>query len=323
MKLLYIQSNIGWIFDYINQYIINALIRLNINLKVVRLENEGKNILEIVKNFKPNIIFCILGHGITATLINQMKKFGAKTACWYVDDPYTIDLTVNSAKYFDYVFTIDSNCVRYYMNSGCKKVFFVPLGVDESVFYPIEVDDFYKSDICFVGSAFPNRIELIDKIAPYIATRKVRIIGQWWDRLKSYDMLRPYITGNIMNPYEIMKFYRGAKINLNIHRYYDCPILPFNKNRIEAYTPNNRTFEIAACNSFQLTDYRKDLDKFYEIGSEIIVFKDERDLIDKIEYYLSNPYERERISYNSYLRTISKHTYVCRLSQILNVIKND
>lgn len=87
-------------------------------------------------------------------------------------------------------------------------------------------------------------------------------------------------------------------------------------------SPNNRIFDISLAGGFQIVDYREDLDKFYEIDKEIVVFNDEKDLIDKIEYYLGNENIRSKIAKKAYLRTIKEHLFVHRLSFVLDIIKN-
>lgn len=51
---------------------------------------------------------------------------------------------------------------------------------------------------------------------------------------------------------------------------------------------NYRTFQVLACERLLLTDYRTELDELFTVGKDIITYKDDSDLIEKIKYYLSD-----------------------------------
>ena len=81
-----------------------------------------------------------------------------------------------------------------------------------------------------------------------------------------------------------------------------------------------RNFEVPGCGSFILTSYAPHLENYYEIGKEVVCFDDLKDLKEKINYYLKNEEEREKIALAGYLRTINEHTYERRFSEILKQI---
>ncbi|MGM0876109.1 MAG: glycosyltransferase family protein [Bacillota bacterium] len=51
---------------------------------------------------------------------------------------------------------------------------------------------------------------------------------------------------------------------------------------------------------FQLASYRKDYEKIYEIGKEMVCFNNIIDLKEKINYDLNNNQERNAISTRAY-----------------------
>ncbi|CAN2045681.1 O-methyltransferase [Candidatus Magnetomoraceae bacterium gMMP-13] len=61
-------------------------------------------------------------------------------------------------------------------------------------------------------------------------------------------------------------------------------------------TANMRIFETTGVGIFLLTEYFENLKYYFEPGREIETFRDEKELIEKIQYYLSHPYEREAIA---------------------------
>ena len=69
-----------------------------------------------------------------------------------------------------------------------------------------------------------------------------------------------------------------------------------------------------------LTGKADDLDRYYEIGKEIVCFDDTKDLIDKIRYYLVHEEERAAIAQAGYERTLREHTYAHRFQAIFKQI---
>lgn len=281
-------------------------------------------------HFEPDLILHIVGL-IPEKVLKALSKLKIKKACWFLDDPQEIDFTSKKALLYDYVFTVESNCVEYYKNAGSKNAEFLPLGCYPPVQKKMEVEDKYKSDICFVGVPFPRRVEIFDEMADFLKDYNVKIIGGgpsigstkdpwlWKRKLKRLDILDKFIVDEIIFPDVTAKYYNGAKINLNIHRAsVDDRFAHGNSTQIMPAGVSGRTFEIAGCGGFQLIDEeRSNYKVHFKEGSEIIPFKDTAELKKKIEYYISHPKEREEVGDNAQKRAYAEHTYQDRLKHIL------
>ena len=86
-----------------------------------------------------------------------------------------------------------------------------------------------------------------------------------------------------MEPSIVADFYNGANIVLNTHRPFN---LKQNQNRlgIEGKTINNRTFDVAACGSFQLIEFKEDLPNHFIEDEEMVSFRSDQELLKKIDY---------------------------------------
>lgn len=82
---------------------------------------------------------------------------------------------------------------------------------------------------------------------------------------------------------------------------------------------NERTFKIPAFWWFQIVDDVSCIRKYFKEWEEIIIAKDKRDWFDKIEYYIHNPEEREKIIEAWKKRVLAEHTYNNRVEQIINI----
>jgi hypothetical protein len=81
---------------------------------------------------------------------------------------------------------------------------------------------------------------------------------------------------------------------------------------------NLRLFEGTACGALVLTDSAANgLEELFQIGREIVVYRDDADLLAKARYYLAHEDERTRIAAAGQQRTLRDHTYAQRVQALL------
>src|SRR5258708_36415011 len=107
---------------------------------------------------------------------------------------------------------------------------------------------------------------------------------------------------------EVVEIYRRSRINLNftggsLRTPLDTD-LSINRRVRQV---KGRCQMIALCGSFVLSEYAPGIEKLFEIGTEIDVFHDERELIDKIQFYLAHAEVREEMAARSYARAIKQY----------------
>lgn len=78
-----------------------------------------------------------------------------------------------------------------------------------------------------------------------------------------------------------------------------------------------RCFDIMGVKGFLLSNYQEDLCRFFEPDSDFVFYDSQRDLVEKIEYYLNAPDERMKIAENAYNKVKKDHTFDIRVGQIL------
>ena len=79
-------------------------------------------------------------------------------------------------------------------------------------------------------------------------------------------------------------------------------------------------FEAMACNQVVITSYMEELEDYFEIGKEILCYKEEDELYELIKYYLVHDEEREQIREAGYHRFLKDHTYEKRWNVVLENI---
>lgn len=318
VKVLYVTAGIGVPYPALDQAIIDALGQLVRELVVA---NPSEDIAGIAGHVNADLVIVLNGVVLPAEQVAGVRKKGIKTAVWFTDDPYYTDWTAGIAPRYDYVFTLELSCLPFYRVLGCPEVHYLPFAVSPKYFYPKPVDTSHRTDICFIGTAYWNRVSLIDRMSLFLSAKKVLISGWWWDRLQNFSQLADKIRlGEWMTPEDTSSCYNGAKIVINLHRSADDTSINANGRKMPAHSLNPRTFEISACGTLQFTDVRRETGNFYKLEEEIVTYTSPEELMDKIEYYLQHEEERRTIALSGLRRTMLDHTYHKRLIQMLDII---
>jgi len=252
--------------------------------------------------------------------IDAIRELGIRTAIWFVDDPYNTDYASQIAPHYDYVFSSERSSVQLYHSLGSAQAYHLPLAVSTGIYHPSPGEANYQSDVCFIGNAFPNRISFFDQVLPYLEHLKVTLVGSMWDRLSDYSQFADSIRLGSIPMEEVVRYYNGAKIVVNLHRSATDSAYNKNTRGIQAQSANLRTFEIAACGAFQLTDTCDDLPALYTKGTEIETFGPAHEFLRKVDYYLLREGERLRIALHGLRRTLTDHLMPGRLNQLLATI---
>jgi len=299
VRVSYIDDRRNYIIPFLPR---NRLIwRASRRIRWLRRWNDKLlNALIIKRIMRNSFDLVLINKGMTVfpTTLRAIRDRGIITANWFVDNPnveeykYWVD---SNASLYDFFFT-------FY--DGVSKGIFLPVGVDNSFFENLRVNPAsrarYTHKLVFVGAYYPERESLLSAV-------------------QDLDLI---IYGSkAWGASSLGKLYRGSLMPEQFKAVYECSDICIN---INAHPPvagvNLKTFEIPMCNGFQLSDYRSGLEKLFEIGKEIAVFHDEKELRIKVEYYLAHPKEREAIREAGRKRVLADHTMMQRIRTLLNTI---
>lgn len=324
MQILYVQSGIRRPFTPIDQAVIRALKQLNYQVLPVLPGKEMQRQMHTA--IKLHTFDCILVHmawRLTKNNWDVLQKAKAiPKLVWFTDDPYYLDWSQRVGSYFDFVFTNEVRAIPVYRNQGCKHVYHLPLGVDPSQYYPLDrIGAKYSSDVLVLGTAFHNRRKFMQHLLPYIRDQKVHLIGPGWDQLPIKQSLLIRVRSQWVSVKEANAYYNGARIVLNLHRSPNDEYLKLNKDRVQAATPNNRTFEASASGAFQLVEARKGIFDLYPSSAQIPVFHSLEECVNLLKYYLCQKRERSLLAQAMHQHTLSSHLFIHRLTDMFNKCK--
>lgn len=340
MKYDYGEPNRGLSFEHYNLF--DPLLKMGHNLLYfdfdTLIKQNGRawinrRIDEIVKAEKPDLTFFVLFESeFDMRTIRKISDSGLTTTLnWFCDDHWRFDaFSVHWAVCFNWVVTTSSRAFQRYLNRGIKNVIKSQWGCNHFLYQKMDLEKIY--DVTFIGQPHGFRPQIIAAIKK--EGINVQVWGHGWDsgRISQEDMIR------IFNQSKINLNFTNASIVINpqVDRWYQrfkyhfprltnlvlsftetkTPIRLFQKLMIPQIKARN--FEIPGCEGFLITDKAEDIEDYYEENGEIVCFKNTRDLIRKIKYYLANPEESLHIAKQGYQRTILQHTYEQRFRLIFD-----
>lgn len=153
--------------------------------------------------------------------------------------------------------------------------------------------------------------------------------------------INKYITGlertNLLNAiadkYNLDVFTGNEELNIEkavMHKsidYYSRMPEVFRKSKINLNMTlrsitsgiSLRVYDILGAGGFCLTNYQEDIAKLFKDGEELVMFTDENDMLNKLEYYLLHEEERMAIALNGH-KAVKKFSYDNVLEYILKYI---
>ncbi|HHT9158544.1 MAG: hypothetical protein A2047_01050 [Omnitrophica bacterium GWA2_41_15] len=284
------------------------------------LITENESFITMVSRVKPDLLFIIRGDFIFPETLARIKEITSCPIVGYAwDEPFhshdkkNIDdyrgyNFKNGVPWYDLIFVFDEFYIDKIKKQGAKNVYYLPLATNPNRYKDILVTDQdrcdYDYDVCFIGLPFENRIEMFECLSDY----NLGVFGDHWTKhfirrgQKTPSYYRGRASGETVN-----KIYLSSKIVLNIHH----------PQSIEGL--NTRTFDIPACGAFEMVDYKKNVERHFEIDKEIVTFRSINELKSKIDFYLENEDLRKSISEHGKQRVLNEHTWVHRMKD--NVIE--
>jgi len=200
--------------------------------------------------------------------------------------------------------SIDSHCVPQQHINTCNKH-----KVDIVLNAVYGHEKYFNQKCIYFPNAYPD--DLIFPIEGVKKNTNIGFCGNWLNRRQWIDLIE---KNNIPVKKDI--FVIGDEMVKSINSYK----IHFNRNLSDDI--NFRTFETLGCKTLLITNHTPGLEKLFTIGENIVVYENEKDLIDKINFYLKNNKEREVMIQKGYDHVKKNHTYYNRAEQLINIVKD-
>ena len=104
--------------------------------------------------------------------------------------------------------------------------------------------------------------------------------------------------------------------------FYNACTVNFNATSLQMGTAvNQRLFDCPLCGGFLLTDHQEAIEGLFEVGTEVITYREEEEITDLVRFYLENNTARERIAAKGRERVLAQHTYHHRLRTLIETME--
>lgn len=276
------------------------------------LKMVGEAVLAQADRFKPDLVLAMAQAPLGIPVLKRLKKDGAATAMWFVEDYRLFTYWRAFAPYYDIFAVIQKEPFTEALRAvGVENSIYLPLAAQPSVHKPLELapadQKRFGAELSFMGAGYPNRRQAFRQLSGY----DFKIWGTEWE---DEPALAPHLQmkGQRISPEDSVRIFNAAKINLNLHS---------GTRRDEAVTGgdfvNPRTFEIAASGAFQLVDKRTLMPEMFE-DDELASFSSMEELMEKVDYFLAQPEERAAYARRGQERVLRDHTYAARMRSLLD-----
>ncbi|MBI3806645.1 MAG: glycosyltransferase [Nitrospirae bacterium] len=263
----------------------------------------------------PDLVLSLAQAPLILPALEHLRRKRFLTAIWFVENYRHLTYWQQLAAGYDFWFVIQQEpCIAALKQAGAKEVRYLPMAADLSVHRPLELTqterEEYGSDVSFVGAGYANRREIFPRLLGHDWTFK--LWGNEWDGATELTSVLQR-NGARIDTDTCQKVFNASAVNLNLHSWAGTGLDP------DGDFVNPRTFELAACGAFQLTDRRSLMaDLFTE--REVATVSSSDELPAKIARWLREPAQRVAMAAQARQRVLAEHTYAHRMRELLSQI---
>lgn len=222
------------------------------------------------------------------------------------DDEHYFDVSHRYyAQCFDLVLTNNPLCERFHLYG--IDALFLPNVFSPKLFCPA-VNSKKDIDVSFVGAMRGKKSRDVFSQALRDAGIALHLYGSGTE-------------AGMVTKEDVIDIYRRSKINLNFTgSSVATPLdghLSINRRVRQV---KGRNTKIALCGSFVLSEYAAGLERLFEIGSEIAVFDDPDELVQKVRYFLAHHDIREQMAARAHARALRQYDEAIFWPRIIHTI---
>lgn len=309
-------------------FMANALFDMGFEVRTfanLYIEKPFELLMGLLKTFKPDLVLILKGTGIQEEWIEAIKREDILTLLWYPDIDQTLpEWVIPIARKVDYFFIVADGWIGDWKKAGIKHIACLSQGFEPAFYFHSGIKqtekEIYESDITFIGN--------IDSTKQYLARRYslLRIIKEgyqlkWWGpRLGRKPINIPVIFSKLGRSYggRSVYFQDFAKIVQCTKIFIALDTFPHIRNAISV-----RMYTAIGCGAFYLCQYVEGIEDVFIPDKEIVTFRDDEEMIDKIRYYLPREDVRKEIAMNGQRRVLAEYTYRHRLNEMMNSLSRN
>jgi spore maturation protein CgeB len=288
---------------------------------------------------------------IDVGVIDEIKKYGVLTCNFSCNNAHQFYLVEKLSPHFDYNLHSEKNVSEKFMSIGAMPLWW-PMASNPKYFKPVNVPRTVK--VSFVGANYATRgryiVHLLENgidVHAYgpgwqwgatscfrsfakrikfllMSAIKMSPLSQYKvsARLANHDFsrsLRMRFPLNFHPPVsddELILLYSQSHLSLGFLEVYQL----HDPSKLVTKHLHLREFEAPMSGALYCTGYLDELAEMFEPDKEVLVYRNEDELLDKVRFYLSHPKEAEGIRRAGHARALHEHTYHHRFETLFRKI---
>jgi spore maturation protein CgeB len=253
---------------------------------------------------RPELVLVLDDGALSPAMIAPLKREAAAPwLSWFPGDIRSIAAMRDAAPAYDRCFVAGSDLVARIGGPGMPPACYLAHGCDPSVHRPMRARDQFRANVVFAGTATPRRATLLAELVEF----GLAIWGTGWRRTP----LRDYCRGELLPERDYVRAYAGASVAVNLHHVAE--------DEPDDTGVNQRTFELAAIGVPQVVDWRRDLERCFEVGRDLHAFRTGTELKAIVKELLHDPPAAEAVGAAGRRRALTEHTYMHRVRELLRL----
>lgn len=260
--------------------------------------------IDALRAIRPDAVLVVRGDILGGAWWDACARAGTRTAVWLYDELHRMRYATGTLATVDAVFSYSWADVATLRTRGIQARF-LPDGYDSLLRFTKHP----TSAVTLVGARYARRERILTALAA--ANVPVAAYGREWSR----------------HPWDVLRTARWRSPRLPAHRdlarsaYYGVmagSLATLNVHGDGHDGLSMRTYEAPGVGALQLID-RPSVSEFYEVGSEVLVFHDDQELLDLVHRARRDSGWAAKIRRAGRARTLAQHTLVHRMRQVEEV----
>lgn len=262
---------------------------------------ETDRAVDALRTHRPRAILVVKGDTLGDAWWEAVAESGAPVVVWLYDELKNMSYDLDRLRSLAAVASYSPRDVETLREAGIRATH-LPCGFDSLTEYtPVP-----SAAVTFIGARYPGR----ERVLSDLAADGVDVIayGRQWSR-HPVDVVR---TGHLSSAGvrshrdvtrpECYGLMAGSRATLNIHGHDHGGL-------------SMRTFEAPGVGALPLID-RPDVERYYDVGSEVLVFADREELVEHVHRAAAEPAWARRVRDAGARRTAAEHTLVSRMREV-------
>ena len=275
--------------------------------------------------YDPDIIFVNAGNLFS---YEQLKKAVKKNVFLISWDGY-IKPSIDLNSKYDLVLTCLDSISSKYRGSGTKSevldfafdkrvLDFITTNKTETLNFVGNFNYVHAGRQSFIKSLINKKIDFSLYIGNYNTGNNI------FSRTMLREILQNKRLKSLVSTYNFQKVNHGGVYGLDMYNAIAQSVstLNFHGDEVDKAC-NMRLFEATGVGTCLITDDKPGLEKFFKAGEEVVVFKNEKDLVDKVIYLQENKAGAEKIGLAGQQRIFSQHLWSHRVIDLLKIINEN